>query len=208
MASRSGSSSGNQGRTRRVVNAGFLSGWGRPWRYRQSVLVTLDLAPSPASVGVARRFTVDTLRRWGRDDLTTTGALLVTELVTNAILHARTMVQLCLELRDEIIRVEVRDGSSIRPALRDHGLHATTGRGLNLVSRLAAAWGVDVGGSGKTVWAHLAEDAADESSEHLFAVPDLSAPDPDEPEADRPANSSGQNHVARIHEVPMLGRCA
>ena len=39
------------------------------------MLVTLDLAPNPASVGEARRFTVDTLRRWGRDDLTTSGAI-------------------------------------------------------------------------------------------------------------------------------------
>ena len=77
-----------------------------------------------------------------------------------------------------------------------------------MVSRLAMAWGVDVGGSGKTVWAHLTKDADDESSEHMFVVPDLSAPDPAEPEADRPTNSSGQNQVARIHEVPMLGRCA
>jgi hypothetical protein len=133
---------------------------------------------------------------------------LVTELVTNAILHARTVVQVCLERRDEIVRVEVRDGSPIRPALRDHGLHATTGRGLALVSRLAATWGVDVGSDGKVVWAHLADEADDESSEHLFADPDLDAPDRDEPEVGRATNSSRPNEEACTREVPMLGRCA
>jgi len=171
------------------------------------VLVTLDLAPYPASVGVARRFTVDTLRRWGRDDLSTTGALLVTELVTNAILHARTMVQVCLERRGEIVRVEVRDGSPVRPALRDHGLDATTGRGLNLVARLAAAWGVDMGGSGKVVWAHLTEDSDDDEWAEVSFI-DFDDPDLDGPDDDRPTRASGSTGDVRTHGVPTLGRCA
>jgi len=171
------------------------------------VLVTLDLAPYPASVGVARRFTVDTLRRWGRDDLSTTGALLVTELVTNAILHARTMVQVCLERRDEIVRVEVHDGSPVRPALRDHGLDATTGRGLNLVARLAAAWGVDMGGNGKVVWAHLAEDRDDDEWAEVSFI-DFDDPDLDGSDDDRPTRASGSTSDVRTHGVPMLGRCA
>ncbi len=173
------------------------------------MLVTLDLAPYPASVGVARRFTVDTLRRWGRDDLTTTGALLVTELVTNAVLHARTMVQVCLERREEFVRVEVRDRSPVQPALRDHGLDATTGRGLNLVSRLAAAWGVDMDGNGKVVWAHLAEDRDDEVwAVVTFIGPHFDDPDLDSPDDTRTTHDSGSTGDVRTHRVPMLGRCA
>ncbi len=172
------------------------------------MLVSLNLAPNPASVGEARRFTVDTLRRWGRDDLAASGALLVTELVTNAILHARTMVQVILERRADIVRVEVRDGSPVRPALRNHGLDATTGRGLALVSKLAESWGVDVSAAGKVVWAQLAEDWDEQSSDQLFVVPDLEDGKDDDPEpdgADLPRDQTGE---ARADVPPLLDLCA
>jgi anti-sigma regulatory factor (Ser/Thr protein kinase) len=171
-------------------------------------LVTLDLAPNPASVGEARRFTVDTLRRWGRDDLTTSGALLVTELVTNAILHARTMVRVILERGADSVRVEVRDGSPIRPALRNHGLDATTGRGLALVSQLSDSWGVDVDGAGKVVWAQLAEDWDEESADDLYAVPDLDDVKAGVPEPDSSDTQQEQSGEARAAWSPVLGRCA
>jgi anti-sigma regulatory factor (Ser/Thr protein kinase) len=172
------------------------------------VLVTLDLAPNPASVGEARRFTVDTLRGWGRDDLTTSGALLVTELVTNAILHARTMVRVILERGADFVRVEVRDGSRVRPAVRNHGLDATTGRGLALVSKLADSWGVDVDGTGKVVWAELVEDWDDESSEHLYAVPDLDDFKDDGSDSESADGSRGHDGEARADWSPVLDRCA
>jgi len=173
------------------------------------VLVTLDLSPRPASVGEARRFTVETLRRWGRDDLTTSGALLVTELVTNAILHARTMIQVILEHHEDSVRVEVRDGSPVRPAMRNHGLDATTGRGLALVSRLAQSWGVDVSSAGKVVWAQLAEEWDEQSPEHLYVVPDLDdLKDDDEPESGNAGKATEDNPQARADRSPMLGRCA
>lgn len=170
--------------------------------------MTLDLAPNPASVGEARRFTVDTLRRWGREDLTASGALLVTELVTNAILHARTMVQVMLERRADIVRVEVRDGSPVRPALRNHGVDATTGRGLALVAKLAESWGVDVSAAGKVVWAQLAEDWDEQSSEHLHVVPDLDDIKDDDVESDDADKPREQNGEARAYRSPTLGRCA
>lgn len=171
------------------------------------MLVTLDLAPNPASVGEARRFAVDTLRRWGRDDLTTSGALLVTELVTNAILHARTMVRVILERGADFVRVEMRDGSPIRPALRNHGLDATTGRGLALVSKLADSWGVDVDEAGKVVWAQLAEDREEEAPEHLYVVPDLDDLKDDDPDIDN-ADTQQDHGEARAGWSPELGRCA
>jgi anti-sigma regulatory factor (Ser/Thr protein kinase) len=171
------------------------------------VLVSLDLAPTPASVGEARRFTVETLRRWGREDLSGSGALLVTELVTNAILHARTRISLVIERRADSVRVEVRDGSPIRPALRDHGLDATTGRGLALVAKLAESWGVDVDGAGKVVWAQLAEGWDEESSEHSVVtyLDDVKDEDPDFDGTDTPRERSGE---ARAGWSPALGRCA
>ncbi|MDT7784934.1 MAG: hypothetical protein QOF58_3353 [Pseudonocardiales bacterium] len=172
------------------------------------MLVTLDLAPNPASVGVARRFTVDTLRRWGRDDLTTSGALLVTELVTNAILHARTMIQVILERREDVVRVEVRDGSPVRPALRNHGLDATTGRGLALVSKLAESWGVDVTGTGKVVWAQLTEDWDEQPSDMLFVVPDLDDIKDDDLQFGEASASDENDGQARAELSLMMGRCA
>jgi anti-sigma regulatory factor (Ser/Thr protein kinase) len=172
------------------------------------VLVTLDLAPNPASVGEARRFTVDTLRGWGRDDLTPSGALLVTELFTNAILHARTMVRVILERGVVFVRVEVRDGSPIRPAMRNHGLDASTGRGLALVSKLSDSWGVDVDEAGKVVWAQLAEDWDEETSDHLSAVPDLDDVKVDDPRSDSTDTPRDHGGEARARWSPALGRCA
>lgn len=185
----------------------------RGQRYRYSVLVSLNLAPNPASVGEARRFTVDTLRGWGRDDLAASGALLVTELVTNAILHARTMVQVILERRADIVRVEVRDGSPVRPALRNHGLDATTGRGLALVATLAESWGVDISAAGKVVWAQLSEDWAEQSSDTLDALPDLDDVDDvkdDDPESDTAGSDTPPEHdgEARADRPTALSRCA
>jgi hypothetical protein len=148
------------------------------------------------------------LRRWGRDDLTTSGALLVTELVTNAILHARTMIQVILERREDAVRVEVRDGSRVRPALRNHGLDATTGRGLALVSQLAESWGVDVSGAGKVVWARLTEDWDEQSSDILFAVPDLDDLKDDDPGLGGGGTPEDDDGRPPAELPPMMGRCA
>ena len=148
------------------------------------------------------------MRRWGREDLTSAGALLVTELVTNAILHARTMIQVILERREDVVRVEVRDGSPIRPALRNHGLDATTGRGLALVSRLAQSWGVDVGAAGKVVWAQLAEESEEQAYESLYVISDLDEDEDGDPESRSAGTRTERNGEARADRSSMLGRCA
>jgi anti-sigma regulatory factor (Ser/Thr protein kinase) len=125
-----------------------------------SVQAALDLDQDPISARQARRFTSETLQGWGRGDLEIAAALLVTELVTNAVLHARTAVELRLEIRDDVLRLSVRDGSPIVPSLKNHGLEATTGRGLGLVATLARNWGVSPGDGGKTVWVELDGQAA------------------------------------------------
>jgi len=161
--------------------ADALSGWGaigphcpsaHTRRYRHAVVVTLDLAPYPASVPEARRFTVETLRGWGLEHLTTSAALLVTELVTNSVLHARTVMRVCLSRLENRVRVEVHDGSTVRPSVRAHAIDATTGRGLNLVAKLAHSWGVDVRDSGKSVWAELSAEAGSGWPDPLAAESD------------------------------------
>ena len=111
-----------------------------------------QLPPTARSVPQARRHVSTTLRRWHLDQLVETAGLLTSELVTNAVLHARTSMTLTMEQTDAGIRVSVTDGSPIPPALRRHSVTATTGRGLRLLDQLADAWSVDRSNGGKTVW--------------------------------------------------------
>lgn len=117
--------------------------------------VRLALDPVPASAAAARRVVGDTLAQWGCDDLAEAGRLLVSELVTNAVLHARTAMTVVLRLRPNGVRIEVHDASPVAPVLRNYEDGAMTGRGLALVAELSARWGVDRDGGGKSVWFEL-----------------------------------------------------
>jgi anti-sigma regulatory factor (Ser/Thr protein kinase) len=92
------------------------------------------------------------LRSWGRDDMVADTELLVSELVTNAILHARSPATVTIERDATSIRVAVCDSSTAQPRVRDYGPSAVTGRGMMLVDRIAERWGIDANGSGKCVW--------------------------------------------------------
>ncbi len=112
----------------------------------------LALPPSPASAAAARRFIQRTLDEWGCGDLRHDVTLLVSELVTNAILHARSELEVVLRRKGAALRVEVGDGSSLPPVIRNYEDEAMTGRGLSLVERLTTAWGVEERPNGKIVW--------------------------------------------------------
>lgn len=86
--------------------------------------------------------------------------LLVSEVVTNAVLHAGTEVVLRIGHEGRSIRVEVTDGSSAQPALRHFTGEAATGRGLWLVEELADSWGQQDKGDGKVVWFEVALEPA------------------------------------------------
>lgn len=84
-------------------------------------------------------------------------ALLASELVTNAVLHgpAAGAVAVAVERRRGQLRVTVTDESDDPPRRLDPGPTAASGRGLMLVDRLSAAWGVDERPDGKAVWFEL-----------------------------------------------------
>ena len=105
------------------------------------VRVRAELAGEPLSVRDARQLVSRTLREWSLEHLDDSATLLVSEVVTNAVLHARTEVCIELERREDVIRVTVADGSPRRPERRRHGLSAGTGRGLGLLATLATDWG-------------------------------------------------------------------
>jgi anti-sigma regulatory factor (Ser/Thr protein kinase) len=118
----------------------------------------LALRPVPASAARARQFIERTLGDWGCDDFTDASRLLVSELVTNAVLHARTDIELLVRMVGTGVRVEVHDQSPAEPVIRRYEDEAMTGRGLALVDELANRWGVDRSPDGKSVWFEL--DAA------------------------------------------------
>lgn len=84
-----------------------------------------------------------------------TTVLLASELITNAVLHARTDLVLRYVLHAYCVRIEVLDGNSILPTPIAAPLDATSGRGLALVESLANNWGIERTPQGKTVWFEL-----------------------------------------------------
>jgi hypothetical protein len=91
----------------------------------------------------------------GAADVCETATLLVSELVTNSVLHARSPVDVVVAVRGTVVRVEVVDRSAHPPTRRHYSAEAGTGRGLVLVEELSAAWGVTASEGGKSVWFEL-----------------------------------------------------
>jgi PAS domain S-box-containing protein len=106
-------------------------------------------------VAAARGLVRDLLAEAGRDDLAENAMLLVSEVVTNALLHAGTPIDVCLRFDERGLRVEVGDGSPHLPARRHYAATAGTGRGLMMLEQMVDDWGVTRHGSGKTVWFEL-----------------------------------------------------
>lgn len=112
-----------------------------------------QLPPARQSASVARRFVSDTLRRWQFDSAVDAVELLTSELVTNAVVHAGTEVQIVLEAHDNLVHVEVRDLNRRQPVVRITPYDdLQTGRGLTLLDSVASAWGVASLDRGKAVW--------------------------------------------------------
>ncbi|WP_245703736.1 ATP-binding protein [Streptomyces lushanensis] len=100
------------------------------------------------------------LAGWGLSELEDSAVLIVSELLSNAGLHARVTPEQIIETRyfrsTGGLRIEVHDGSPVRPQPRTPDPEATDGRGLLLVDALADEWGVaDRAGPGKMIWAAL-----------------------------------------------------
>lgn len=110
--------------------------------------------PEPSQVAVARRFARSALEEWGlvAEDI----PLLVSELATNAVLHARSDFQIRIVANEDRVRVEVTDHNTRLPSFSVVPDDAYSGRGLMLVQASAAAWGVEAhSDQGKTIWFEL-----------------------------------------------------
>jgi PAS domain S-box-containing protein len=121
----------------------------------------LHLEPMPQSARRARQLVTDVLDEAGQLELTDAATLLVSELVTNAVLHARTGMDVSVFASSQGVRVEVTDHNPLPPQRRGYSTAATTGRGLAMVDMIAERSGTETGGDGgKTVWFELGAPVA------------------------------------------------
>jgi len=123
---------------------------------RQLPVASTRLPAHPASTRAARAFVAEHLRSWDLDEAVDDATLLVSELVTNAILHARSPVDLVVRKVKGAVRVEVFDDGTGLPQPLDPDPEADDGRGLGLVQAVASRWGVDDVETCKTVWFEIA----------------------------------------------------
>lgn len=140
------------------------------------------LLAHPSSVATARKMVRAVLRDARREDLVETAQLLVSEVVTNALVHAGTPIDFHASVGDAGLRVEVTDGSTQPPVPRAYSTTAGTGRGLRLLHQLVDRWGTTAHEDGKTVWfemdsgARLDEIASGPASDADAAVSSPGAP--------------------------------
>ena len=128
---------------------------------------TVLLPWAPASVAVARQRVAADLSAAGIFEAAVGDAVLVvSELLSNAIRHARPLpganVQVAWALEDDAIEVAVSDGGAATTPARTHAsISALGGRGLDIVEYLASRWGIRSDDSGQTVWAVLPTPACE-----------------------------------------------
>lgn len=137
----------------------------------------IALAPGPGSVHAARRWVVGRCRDLGRPELAECAEVGVSELVSNALLHGSTPIQVGVAGTTAHPRVEVRDASTDAPRIGpgpgatllgddlDDDTLLTFGRGLGIVARVSRAWGADIDDEGKVVWFEPAEDVEEQATE-------------------------------------------
>jgi anti-sigma regulatory factor (Ser/Thr protein kinase) len=117
------------------------------------VIVRRSFGLDRTSVAASRRFVVDALDGLP-DDVRESAELMMSELATNAVVHAGTGFEVCIERTATFLRVDVTDVGHGEPRLRSPSMSEPHGRGLQIVKELSDQWGSleDADHSGKTVW--------------------------------------------------------
>ncbi|MEU9118515.1 SpoIIE family protein phosphatase [Streptomyces sp. NPDC048506] len=130
---------------------------------RRTVLAVAQAEPQ--RIAEARGQIRDVLHDWADPDQVDSAVLMVSEMVTNVLMHTDGDALLVAEISGahgaRRIRVDVSDSSDELPHRRSPGELASSGRGLVLLELLAGAWGVDPQGDGKSTWFELYEDAGE-----------------------------------------------
>ncbi len=120
---------------------------------------SLQFAPDVTAPASARRFVVEVLTRWGCDRLVENAELVVSELVTNSVRHARTEGTLVISRHAGGVRIAATDSGHGTPGIQHPDAEEPSGRGLSIVAAVATRWGVEPRADepGHTVWVELAE---------------------------------------------------
>lgn len=114
------------------------------------------------SAGEARDLVRSTLDGWTDDDRIDDIVLCVSELVTNAVVHAASSPRVVVQVRPAVIHVEVSDASDVLPVPRDAEPNDTSGRGMSILTGFSDRWGsLRRSGGGKTVWFDVARNGRD-----------------------------------------------
>lgn len=123
---------------------------GRTEATTDPVAIRVEFEAEAANVSAVRALVARAAERVGVD--ADAAALATSEIVSNVVRHARTHFTVAIVPTTGRLRVEVCDGTSVEPAVRDLTDDDTGGRGLHVVEAVTARWGVDVSGTGKIVW--------------------------------------------------------
>ena len=137
------------------------------------VVQRLTLPASFESASRARLLLRDVAAAVGDVGWLDAGELACTEVITNAVLHAHTSMDVTARATADELLVEVRDRSPVLPVPRSYDGHATTGRGMALVAVLVSECGIrDAGPDGKTIWFRIGvdPDADDQDEASLLAA--------------------------------------
>lgn len=115
--------------------------------------------PTVAAVTAARRFVSATLEQWGLDLVTPDALLVVSEMATNAVLHAESPFRVFVHHSPGVLHLSVRDAQRGWFEQGSPTAAEVNGRGVSIVEALATRWGCDAVADGKVVWAELSTDA-------------------------------------------------
>lgn len=131
-------------------------------RWSPAPQMEATIAPAdPDALRAARLALREALHNWSLEELADTAELLACELATNALLHtggSATLTARPVHHRGRGLRLAVSDTSTVSPRRRAAPEGSTSGRGLMLIEELAAAWGIEPRGNGKTVWCEITLD--------------------------------------------------
>lgn len=168
--------------------------------WTKEVAETFD--STPESVGAARRLATTALADSGRarDDV----VLLLSELATNAVIHAGSRFRVRVCVGADRVRVEVADGSRATVRRQRFSVLSGTGRGLGMVDDVADRWGVDERPDGKAVWFELAIGAAGSQAPRSAARRTVDAEGAVEPDLDALLDElGGWDDDDRSDDIPV-----
>ncbi|MEW2493225.1 SpoIIE family protein phosphatase [Streptomyces nodosus] len=190
-------------------------GPGRPaaGRVRRTMLTVAQAEPE--RIAGARQQLRELLHDWPCEDQVDSAVLLVSEMLTNVLVHTDTDALLVAEVAEDAVhlddpddpgdpagrggrrvRVEVTDAGDDLPHRRHPGELASSGRGLVLIELLADAWGVDPRGKGKSTWFELYERPARPDPEGDTRGDGQDGQDPEDAEAPEETEDDGEDAAA------------